>query len=94
MTVWGNSGTEPPLCPPRRRLNGALRHKGALTMGRTLVCRASPSALSLSHSPGAGAGGDAGLAGGGRGWGKAETEEISAPGGSPGDTAQETGEGD
>lgn len=57
MTVWGNSGTEPPLCPTRRRLNGALGHKGALTMGRTLVFRASPSALSLSHSPGAGAGG-------------------------------------
>lgn len=54
MTVWGNLGTEPPLCPPRSRLNGALWHKGALTMGRSLVCRASPSALSLSHSPGAG----------------------------------------
>ena len=56
MTVWGNSGTEPPLCPPRSRLNGAPGHKGALTMGRTLVCRASPSALSLSHSPGEGGG--------------------------------------
>lgn len=52
MTVWGTSGTEPPLCLPQSRLNGALWHKGALTMGRTLVCRASPSALSLSHSPG------------------------------------------
>lgn len=57
MTVWGNSGTEPPLCPPRSRLNGALWHKGALTMGSSLVFRASPSALSLSHSPEEGAGG-------------------------------------
>lgn len=94
MTVWGNSGTEPPLCPPRSRLNGAPGHKGALTMGRTLVCRASPSALSLSHSPGEEGGAAASLVGGGRGWGRAEAVEILAPKGSPGGTAQETGEGD
>ena len=95
MTVWGNSGTEPPLCPPRSRLNGAPGHKGALTMGRTLVCRASPSALSLSHSPGEGGGGAAASrGGGGRGWGRAEAIEILAPKGSPGGTARRQGKGD
>lgn len=87
MTVWGNSGTEPPLCPPQSRLNGALRHKGALTMGRPLVCTASPSALSLSHSPEEGAGGLLALpveAGAGR----AGTGDILTQRGSPRETAE------
>lgn len=63
-------------------------------MGRTLVCRASPSARSLSHSPGAGAGGLLALLVKAGGWGRAETEEILAHRGSLRDTAQETRKGD
>lgn len=82
MTVWGNLGTEPPLCLPQSRLNGALWHKRALTMGRTLVCRASPSAFSLSVPQPKGMRlGAAGHTNGGRGWGKAEAESILDHGG-------------
>lgn len=60
-------------------------------MGRTLVCRASPSTLSLSHSPGVGAGGLLAVGdrvGQGSDWGDFSLSS------SLGVTDQEPGEGD